>query len=191
MRPLALAALALLVAGCDVLDPMLRQPKMKPYRESDFWADGVSMRPPPEGTIPTEYAVAPDVRTGRNPDGTPVARIPVPVTRALLDTGRKRFEIVCGTCHGLVGDGRSLVARNMSLRPPPSLLDPPVPARTDGYLFAVATEGFGLMPGYVAELSVEDRWAVVAYLRALQLSQRARIEDAPPDERSRLEKETR
>lgn len=191
MRPVALAALALLVAGCDVLDPMLRQPKMKPYRESDFWADGVSMRQPPVGAVPVEYVVAPEVRTGKGPDGTPIARIPVPLTRPLLETGRKRFEIVCGTCHGLVGDGRSLVGRNMSLRPPPSLLDPPVLARPDGYLFQVATEGFGLMPGYAAELTVEDRWAVVAYLRALQLSQRARIEDAPPDERARLERETR
>ena len=191
MRSLALAALALLVAGCDVLDPMMRQPKMKPYRESDFWADGVSMRQPPAGAVPVEYVVAPEVRTGRGPDGAPIARIPIPLTRPLLEAGRKRFEIVCGTCHGLVGDGRSLVGRNMSLRPPPSLVDPPVPARPDGYLFLVATEGFGLMPGYAAELTVEDRWAVVAYLRALQLSQRARIEDAPPDERARLEKETR
>jgi len=191
MRPLALAALALFLAGCDVLDPMMRQPKMKPYRESDFWADGVSMRPPPAGAVSVEHVVAPEVRTGRGPDGAPIARIPVPVTRPLIEAGRKRFEIVCGTCHGLVGDGRSLVGRNMSLRPPPSLVGPPVPARPDGYLFLVATEGFGLMPGYAAELTVEDRWAVVAYLRALQLSQRARIEDAPPDERARLEGETR
>lgn len=191
MNPRALAAIVLLAAGCDVLDPMMRQPKVKPFRESEFWANGVSMRAPPEGAVPVEHVAAADVRTGRNPDGTPVARIPVPLSRPLLESGRKRFEIVCGTCHGLVGDGRSLVGRNMSLRPPPSLIDPPVVARPDGYLFVVATEGFGLMPGYAAELTVEDRWAVVAYVRALQLSQRARIEDAPPDERARLEKETR
>jgi mono/diheme cytochrome c family protein len=183
----AIPLLALLAAGCSVLDPMMEQQKVKPYRESDFFGDGISMRPAPEGAVSTERVVAPEVAAGRNPDGTPVARIPIPVTRQLLETGRKRFEIVCGTCHGLLGDGKSLVARNMSLRPPPSLHDNP--SRPDGYYYQVVSQGFGLMASYAGELDVEERWAVVAYLRALQLSQRARLALAPPEVRARLEKE--
>ena len=105
----------------------------------------------------------------------------------MLQTGRKRFEIICATCHGLVGDGRSLVARNMSLRPPPSLHD--YASRPDGYIYQVITRGFGLMPSYSAELPVEERWAVVAYVRALQLSQRSNLAASPPAVRARLQGE--
>ncbi len=191
MRPTVapLAAAALLAAGCDVLDPMLEQDKVRTYRPSDFYEDGIAMRPPPAGTVAAGAALPPQVRTGLQADGTPLSRIPVPVTRELLQAGRKRFEIICAACHGLVGDGKSLVARNMSLRPPPSLHD--YAARSDGYLYQVISKGFGLMPAYSAELTVEERWAVVAYLRALQLSQRARLAEAPPEARARLEREAR
>jgi mono/diheme cytochrome c family protein len=166
---------------------MMSQEKVKTYRESDIFADGISMRPPPAGTVPRERVIDPAIETGRNPDETPVARIPVQLTRELLETGRKRFEITCAACHGLVGDGKSLVARNMSLRKPPSLHD--YASRPDGYLFQVISEGFGLMPSYAGELEVEERWAVVAYVRALQISQRTRLAQVPPDVRARLEKE--
>ncbi|HYQ81273.1 MAG TPA: cytochrome c [Anaeromyxobacteraceae bacterium] len=188
-RPAALAAAALLCAGCDVLDPMMEQDKVRTYRPSDFYDDGIAMRGPPAGTVAVGSALPPEVRTGLAPDGKPLQRIPVPLTPELLQTGRKRFDIICATCHGLVGDGKSLVARNMSLRPPPSLHD--YAARPDGYLYQVVSQGFGLMPAYSAELTVEERWAVVAYLRALQLSQRSRLEEAPPEVRARLEREAR
>lgn len=188
MRALALASL-LLVAGCDVLDPMMVQDKLKPYRESETTANGISMLAPPPGTVSRERVLGPALATGRNPDGTPLARVPVPVTRELLEQGRRHFDITCATCHGYVGDGRSLVARNMSLRPPPSLLE--LASRPDGHFFQVISQGFGLMPSYAGELGVEERWAVVAYLRALQLSQRARLDLAPAEVRSRLEREGR
>jgi len=186
----ALGAMALLLAaGCSVFDPMMSQEKVKTYRESDFWADGVAMRPAPAGTVPRERVISPELETGRGPDGKPLDRIPLPLTRTLLETGRKRFEITCAVCHGLLGDGKSLVARNMSLRKPPSLHD--YVARPDGYFFQVMTDGFGLMPSYAGDLPVEERWAVVAYVRALQLSQRARVAQLPPDLRTRLGEETR
>ncbi len=183
------AAAALLAAGCDVLDPMLEQDKVLTYRPSDFYPDGVSMRAPPSGTVARGAALPPEVATGLQPDGTPVARIPVQVTSEMLQLGRKRFEIVCAACHGLVGDGRSLVARNMSLRPPPSLHD--FVSLSDGYLYQVISRGYGLMPSYSAELPVEERWAVVAYVRALQLSQRTQVAAAPPEVRARLLGEAR
>ncbi len=187
MRAPVLLAALLLVTGCEELDPMISQQKYKPYRENPLYPDGLSMRPAPAGTVPRERILDAAVSTGLAADGTPVQRVPLTVSRPLLETGRKRFEIVCGACHGLVGDGRSLVARNMSLRPPPSLHDNP--DRPDGYYFQVISRGYGLMPSYAAELPVEERWAIVAYLRALQRSQRASLADAPADVRARLEKE--
>jgi mono/diheme cytochrome c family protein len=189
MRALLATAALLFLAGCEALDPMITQQKVKTYRESDFWPDRVSMRPPQPGTVAREDVLPPEVATGRGPDGKVLARLPVPVTRALLERGRNRFDVNCAVCHGLLGDGVSLVARNMSLRPPPSLL-----ARyqqPDGWYFQVMSEGFGVMPSYASHLTVEDRWAIVAYLRALQLSQMQRADQLPPAERARLEGEGR
>lgn len=183
---LFLAASAAL-AGCEALDPMMSQQKVKPYLESGFWPDQISMRPPQPGTVAREDVFAPEVATGRGPDGKALARLPVPVNRALLERGRQRFDIACAVCHGHLGDGVSLVARNMSLRPPPSLLARP--QQPDGWYFQVISEGFGLMAPYASVLPVEDRWAIVAYLRALQLSQSARVDQLPPAERARLEQE--
>jgi mono/diheme cytochrome c family protein len=113
----------------------------------------------------------------------------VPVTPELLQLGRKRYDVFCAVCHGVLGDGQGPVARNMSIRPPPSLLQ--IGQRPDGFFFAAITEGYGYMPSYRPWLGDEERWAVVAYVRALQLSQGARIEQVPPDVRARLEKENR
>ena len=93
----------------------------------------------------------------------------------------------CGTCHGPLGDGDSIVATQMSLRPPPSLHN--YANRAPGYIFEVATHGFGMMASYAAELSVEERWAVVAYVRALQVSQNVPVTDLPPDLRRKLDQE--
>ncbi len=188
MRPAlsALAALGLAAAGCSVLDPMMGQQKVKPYAESRFYPDGMGMRAPPPGTVEYRAPLDPALAEGLAPDGGPLDAIPVPLTRPLLDEGRRRFEIICAACHGLLGDGDSPVARNMSLRPPPSLHDRILP---DGYTFRVISQGFGLMPSYANQLAPEQRWAVVAYLRALRLSQSARLSDLPPPVRARLEKE--
>ena len=183
-----LASLAAL-AGCEALDPMITQQKVKPYAQSDFWPDKIAMRPPEPGTVAREDVLPAEVATGRGADGKVLTRLPVPATRALLERGRQRFDITCAVCHGQLADGVSLVARNMSLRAPPSLL-----ARAqqpDGWYFQVMSEGFGLMPSYASVLPVEDRWAIVAYIRALQLSQSARLDQLPPAERARLEKEPR
>ncbi len=185
--------------GCDenILDQMAdRQPRATRYKESHFYADGLSMRAPPEGTVPQErITVNPRLTTGHDPDGpiqsnaeplpNYVATVPVPVSRKLLELGRKRFDITCATCHGPVGDGNSIVATQMSLRPPPSLHK--YTTKPAGYIYEVITKGFGLMASYAAELTVEERWAVVAYLRALQLSQSTPLGALPPEIRRELE----
>jgi mono/diheme cytochrome c family protein len=187
----ALAALLPLLAltACPAWDPMQRQQKYKAYQESGFHADGLAMRTPPAGTVPHRAAVDGPVLTGLGPDGKPVPVAPVPATSKALATGRKRYDIHCGVCHGVLGDGESQVALNMSLRRPPSLhLYRDV---ADGYLYQVITQGFGLMPSYAAELTPEERWAVVLYVRALQLSQHAAVEQLSPPVRMRMEGEAR
>jgi hypothetical protein len=186
----ALPALLLAAAGCHPsdLDPMKRQARARAYQPSARFFDGRAMRTPPAGTVPRERVLGdPRVSDGSDEDGAPVTQIPLRVTAPLLQRGRARFDVVCAPCHGLVGDGQSAVARKMSLRPPPSLLDERIRRQPPGALFRTLTLGFGLMPAHASALPVYDRWAVVAYLGALQLSQRAPLALAPSGVRARLE----
>jgi mono/diheme cytochrome c family protein len=190
MRALLLAAL--LCAACGdttIFDPMERQPKVRPFSANPLYEDGRGMRNPPEGTVPRErLRLRPEVATGKDRSGKVLDAIPIAVTREVMLRGRSRFEIHCAVCHGLLGDGYSPVATQMSLRPPPNLhqLRNPNP----GHIFQVATEGYGLMPSYAAELTAEDRWAVVAYVGALRRSQAAKLAEAPPDVQQKLRAET-
>jgi mono/diheme cytochrome c family protein len=183
------ALLAVLLAGCNVLDPMMVQEKQKPYRPSDHWPDRVGMRAPPPGTVAAAAYRGDDLALGAAEDGRPIGKIPVEVTPELLQVGRRKFDVNCAVCHGLLGDGDSLVAKNMAQRPPPSLHQRV--RLEDGHYYQVISSGFGIMPSYASALTVEERWAVVAYVRALQLSQRARLDQAPPDVRSTLESQQR
>jgi mono/diheme cytochrome c family protein len=180
--PAALALAALGLAGCPSLDPMWRQPKHQAYQAGPT---GDGMRLPPPGTVPHRSIVEPALATGLGPDGRPLRAAPVPASAEQLARGRNRYDIYCAVCHGVLGDGESQIALNMSLRKPPSLHD--FRDVGDGWMYQVITNGFGLMGSYATELSVEDRWAVVAYVRALQLSQAASLEQVPPDRRGELE----
>jgi mono/diheme cytochrome c family protein len=202
-RILTMLGLAALLAttACNenILDQMAdEQPKANRYKESHFYEDGLSMRAAPEGTVPRErITLNPRLTTGREADGPVqpnteplpnyVATVPVPMSRKLLELGRKRFDITCGTCHGPLADGNSIVATQMALRPPPSLLQAKYVSKPAGYIYEVISKGFGLMANYSAELTVEERWAVVAYLRALQLSQSTAVAALPPEARQQLD----
>jgi len=189
LRRLLPLAAALALTACPRLDPMQRQAKYKAYQPSSYYPDGLAMRDPPEGTVPYQGLLDPTVETGLGADGKPLALSPLPFDQALLARGKARFDVTCAACHGVLGDGDSQVALNMSLRRPPSLHL--YRERPDGYIFQVISEGFGLMPSYAHSLSVHDRWAVVAYVRALQLSQHATVDQLPPELRGRLEKESK
>jgi len=186
-----LLLLGVLCAACGdttIFDPMERQPKYKAFAANPLYEDGRAMRNPPEGTVPRErLTMRPEITAGRDRSGQVVGAIPVAVTKELMLRGRTRFEIYCGVCHGLLGNGDSPVASQMSLRPPPNLhlLHNTGP----GHLFQVITEGYGLMPSYAAQLTAEDRWAVIAYLQALLRSQKATLADAPPDIQQKLSAE--
>jgi mono/diheme cytochrome c family protein len=191
-RVAMLAALIWVAAiGCDedTINPMAaRQPRVSAYGGSDFYSDGMGMRSPPAGTVPRQRVTGnPGLTSGKQ--GKEYSNVfPLRLDEPLMRLGQKRYNVICATCHGPLGDGDSIVARQMSLRPPPSLMD--YTNRPTGYLFEVITKGHGLMASYEAELPLPERWAVVAYVRALQVSRTATLDKAPLAERTRLEKET-
>lgn len=168
----------------DVLQRMEVQDKILPYAANPLFADGRGLRTPPEGTISREQVVgAPGITTGMV-NGELVTQIPIPVTPELLARGRHRYEIVCSTCHGLVGNGDSMVADNMALRLPPSLVA--LGFRPAGFFYQAITQGYGLMPAFSGEIPTDERWAVVAYVQALQLSQNAPVSVLPAEVQRRL-----
>jgi mono/diheme cytochrome c family protein len=179
---LALAAAALAAAaGCDddrSFARMKEQSRYEAYEPGDFFPDGATMQPPPAGTVPSGGDGAPRIVREGMEGGRYAQDLPVPLTFGLLARGRERYEIYCAACHGLLGDGNTVVAARMRLRPPPSLWSfgrerPP------GSIFRVITEGYGLMPSYAPEVGIADRWAIVAYVRALALSQTMKVSELP------------
>lgn len=130
----------------------------------------------------------------RAPDGTIAWRASAPSTaepaptRASIMRGRDRFTRICAPCHGTVGDGHSVIARDMVLRPPPSLLVPPVTGYTDQRIFETITNGYGLMPAYTYQLQPADRWAIVHYLRVLERSQRFPLAELPANAQKEAER---
>ncbi|MBI5543518.1 MAG: cytochrome c [Deltaproteobacteria bacterium] len=190
-RSLLLACAAvLLCAGVCNVDPMRDQPKYEAYEENPFFEDHRAMRPWVVGAVAREEAlVSPEVATGMvGADAGPVAEVPIPLTRADLERGREKYEIFCAACHGVLGDGNSVPAGKMSLRPPPSLHTDTLRARPAGHFYAVIARGFGMMPNYARQLPIAERWRVVAYLQALQQSQHVPLKQAPPDVREELKK---
>ncbi len=155
------------------------QPRQNPYSRSDFYADQRSARPLVEGTIARgqlhEDTYFYTGRIGANPGDV----MPFPVTKEVLDRGRERYNIYCAPCHSRVGDGNGFIPSRGFTRMPPSYHIPRLQKAPLGYLFDVMTNGFGIMPDYASQISAEDRWKIVAYIRALQLSQNATQADVP------------
>jgi hypothetical protein len=162
------------------------QPKYIPLRPSDFFADGRSARPLSEGTVARGYLDANVLLyTGKGPDGKPSNEFPMPVTKELLLRGQQRFNIYCSPCHDRTGNGNGMIVRR-GYRHPPTYHSDRLRQQPNGYFFDVITRGFGAMPDYAVQVQPEDRWAIVAYIRALQLSQQASINDVPAADRGQL-----
>jgi hypothetical protein len=182
--PLLLAALATLVGG-GCRDDMRNQPKHRPLDASEFFADGRSSRPLVAGTVARGHLNDDEhLYAGRLGEEF-VDAFPFPVTRGVMERGRERYGIYCAPCHDAVGTGRGIIVRR-GLRRPPSFHIERLKSAPAGYFFDVITHGFGAMKSYAGVTRPDDRWAIVAYLRALQLSQNATIEDVPAAERARL-----
>ncbi len=183
MRAVALVPILLLCAACR--QDMHNQPRYKPLAPSRFFSDGRSARTPVEGTVARgSLRLDRAMFTGRAGSDF-VKASPVALTRPMLDRGRERYDIYCAPCHSRLGDGAGMIVER-GFRKPPSFHVERLRAAPDGQLFDVITNGFGAMASYVSRISVADRWAVVAYVRALQLSQSARIDEVPAAERPRL-----
>jgi mono/diheme cytochrome c family protein len=184
-RSLPALALGLLLAGLAGCDNMQHQDYVRPYEASVHFADGASARLPPAHTV-ARRAPAPDdpVATGKMADLL-VTEIPVPLTHDLLERGRERFGIFCAACHGEDGYGQGLVVRR-GFPAPPSLHEARLREAPAGQLFDVITHGTGRMYPQADQIEPRDRWAIVAYLRALQRSQHATLADLPVGELQQL-----
>ena len=178
MFPAMLSGL-LLFAGCR--QDMHDQPRFKPLSKSDFYTDLRSSRPLVEGTVARgqlhEDAYLYTGMMGNS--ATPGDYMPFPATREVLARGRERFNIYCTPCHSRLGDGKGIVPSRGFAKMPPSFHIARLQKAPLGYFFDVITHGFGVMPDYSAQISPQDRWAIVAYIRALQLSQNAASNDIP------------
>jgi hypothetical protein len=187
--------LALLIGACDNvgipwpdLERMKDQGKHKAQKESTFFEDGRAMRPTPEGTVPRERDLSdPKFNTGLVGNEF-LTDFPVGLSEDLLDLGQERFDIYCAPCHGVLGDGKSRIADRMSLRKAPSLHTPRYLDYPPGRIYYIITNGFGLMSSYSHELEPMERWAVVAYVKALQMSQSTTIGSLPDNLRDEAQK---
>ena len=155
------------------------QPKQNPLSRSDFFADQRSERPPVAGTVARgELHEDTYFYTGKI-GGNPGDYMPFPVTREVLERGRERYNIYCSPCHSLLGDGNGFVPSRGFSRQPPSYHIERLQRAPLGYFYDVITNGFGIMSDYASQISARDRWSIVAYIRALQLSQSATRADVP------------
>ncbi len=178
-----LSMVALAVGGCrrDMQDA----PRYDPYEASTFFKDGRASRHLVPGTV-ARGQLHEDVAlyTGKSTDGF-VDALPIPLTRDVLDRGHERYDIYCSPCHDRAGTGSGMIVQR-GYKPPPSFHEAGLRAKPLGYFFDVMTNGFGVMPRYAPQVAPEDRWAIAAYVRALQLSQHATVADVPEGERAML-----
>ena len=164
---------------------MANQPRYDPLESSDFFTDGMSARPRIPGTVARgDISNNPFLDTGKI-NGADGDGFPFPVTRQVIERGHERFNIYCSECHGRLGDGNGMIP-SRGYRHPPSFHTDVLRKAPTGHFFDVMTNGFGAMPPYKTMVPPNDRWAIVAYIRALQLSQNATVADVPAADRDKL-----
>ena len=178
---LALAILTL--AGCR--NDMHDQPRYKPLAATEFFADHRAARPQVPGTVPRGYLRIDEARYTGKIGGEDIDQFPIPISRADIDRGQNRFNVYCTPCHGRLGEGNGMVVLR-GFRQPPSYFSDKLLKAPVGHFFDVMTNGFGAMPSYASRVTPDDRWRIIAYIRALQLSESAKLSDVPADQRQNL-----
>jgi hypothetical protein len=170
------------LAGCgySLRQDMANQPRQNPLSPSNFFPDDRSERPLLENTVARGEIANDDLLVPKDSNA-----FPLPLTTDLLQRGQQRFEIFCSPCHGLQGDGQGMIAVR-GMKHPPSFHQERLRQEPNGYIYDVVTNGFGAMYGYSAQIPPQDRWAIIAYVRALQLSRNAHLADLPPALREKL-----
>ena len=171
----------LALAGCR--QDMHDQAKFEAYEKNTHYTDGRSARQPVEGTVARgETVVAGPFETGYDADGNLLAELPMELSLPLLERGHERYDIFCSPCHSVAGDGNGMIVRR-GFKQPESFHSERLLASDIGYFFDVMTHGFGQMSSYASQVPVEDRWAIAAYVRALQFSQNVRLSELPAKDR--------
>jgi mono/diheme cytochrome c family protein len=177
----------------QIIPDMDAQPKFKAQTVNPFFADNRGARPWPEGTVARGLLRADaSYYHGIEPDSSYTAEFPVPVTEALLARGQERYDIYCATCHGLGGAGDGITHRRAEAlqqgtwTPPTDLASPAVLGREHGHIYNTITNGIRNMAAYGHQISPDDRWAIVAYVRALQRARTATLDDVPEEHRRNL-----
>jgi cytochrome c553 len=178
-----LSGIALLLCGCRL--DMHVQPKYLPYNPSNFFDDGRSERPVVPGTVARGQLRLDELLYTGKENGVVADKFPFPITRADLERGRQRYNIYCTPCHDYTGSGRGIIVQR-GFPPPPSFHTGELRQAPAGHFFEVITNGYGSMYSYAARVEPEDRWRIAAYIRALQLSQNAGLQDVPESERGKL-----
>ena len=168
------------VAGCSLKQDMAYQPKNRPLSPSDFFSDGRSARQLVENTVARGAVANDELFVSKESNN-----FPLPIDQELLERGENRYKIFCAPCHGLQGDGNGMVVVR-GMKHPPTYHQDRLRQAPNGYIYDVITNGFGVMFNYSAQIPPRDRWAVVAYLRALQLSRNAKLSELPPDLRENV-----
>jgi mono/diheme cytochrome c family protein len=181
--PILVACLAGTLAACR--QDMHNQPRYRPLTASNFFKDGRSARPLVAGTVARGQLRADTLLYTGQVNGEDATIFPFAVTAAVMARGHERFDIFCSPCHGRTGRGDGMVVRR-GFRPPPTFHSDRLRSAPVGHFFDVMTNGFGAMPSYASQVPVRDRWAIAAYVRALQLSEHATMDDVPPEARSQL-----
>lgn len=180
---LALCA-ALALVGCR--NDMQRGPRYDPMTPNEFFSNGAASRPLVDGTVARGQLRADTAFYTGKVNGQFLETMPIPVSAELLDRGEQRYNVYCSPCHSKLGDGDGMVVRR-GLKQPPSYHDARLRNERDGYFFDVITNGFGQMQDYSAQIVPRDRWAIIAYIRALQLSQTATVDDVAAADRPKLD----
>jgi mono/diheme cytochrome c family protein len=185
LAPLAL--LALVVVGAACRQDMHDTPRVEANEATDAFEDGRGNRPLVEGTVARGWLNDDEQLTTGKVNGQLVDEFPFPVTREVLERGQQRYNAYCTPCHGKTGMGNGMIVQR-GFKAPPSFHDERLRTSPAGHYFDVMTNGLGVMQDYRAQVDVEDRWAIAAYIRALQLSQRATVADVPHDRVADLDK---
>lgn len=174
-----LGLFTLILTGCRL--DMRDQPRVEPFEESALFSDGASARPRVADTVARGQLRLDDhLRTGRV-NGEVAASFPFTVTQPILERGQERYDIFCAPCHSITGDGKGIIT-DYGMRAPTSFHDPDLAAEPPGYYFTIISGGTRIMPGYASRITPEDRWAIIAYIRALQLSRNVDASQLPADE---------
>jgi mono/diheme cytochrome c family protein len=183
---LCAAIVLLTMAGCR--QDMHDQPKYIPLRESTFFTDTRSARPVVAGTVARGQLREDTLLYTGKVNGADATTFPFAVDEKAMARGRERYDIYCAPCHGRTGAGDGMIVRR-GFRVPPTLHQDRLRDSPVGHFFDVITNGFGAMPDYATQIKAEDRWAIIAYVRALQLAQHAPLSAVPPDRRSELDQQ--